>query len=180
LLKIRLFMQTIHFEEKQKFTQSWIMLLLTIPIIVTIWGFIQQVIMGIPFGNNPAPDWAFFLFFAFMGALIGLFLTMNLQTTIDKFGIGYRFPPFHSKLKTIKWDEVDKVYVRKYKPIAEYGGWGIRFGKNGKALNTSGNKGMQIELSNGKKLLIGTQRPDELQKVLFQLGVSSIQEFIEH
>lgn len=179
MLKIRHFMQTIHFEERQKFTQSWIMFLLVIPIIVAIWGFIQQVIMGIPFGNNPAPDWAFFLIFAFMGALSGLFLTMNLQTIIDSTGISYRFPPFQPRLKTIKWDEMDKVYVRKYKPIREFGGWGIRYGKNGKALNTSGNKGLQIEFSNGKKLLIGTQRPDELQKILYQLGVSSIKEFKE-
>jgi len=170
-------MQIIHFEEKQKFTQIWIILLLVIPILITVWGFIQQVIMGIPFGNNPAPDWAFILIFAFIGALTGLFLSMNLQTSIDKTGIQYRFFPFQTKTKLISWDEVDKVYVRKYRPIAEYSGWGIRYGKNGKALNTSGNKGMQIILSNGKKLLIGTQRPDELQQVLFQLGVSSIREF---
>ncbi len=174
IIQNHIFMPDILYSEKQKFTQVWLIFILIIPVAIAIWGIVQQVIMGVPFGNNPAPDLALVLIFVFMAALAMLFLSMNLQTSIDKTGISYRFFPFHTKSKLIKWTEVDKVYVRKYKPIAEYGGWGIRFGKNGKALNTSGNKGMQIEFRNGKKLLIGTQRPEELQKVLFQLGVSSV------
>lgn len=170
-------MTNIQFEEEQKFTQLWILALLVIPVVVAIWGFIQQVVMGIPFGNNPAPDWGLVLILVFVVALAGLFFILKLKTLINKEGISYWFFPFQLRFKTITWDKVDKVYVRKYSPIGEYGGWGIRYGKNGKALNTSGNKGMQIEFSNGKKLLIGTQKPEELQKILYQLGVSSIPEF---
>ena len=54
-------------------------------------------------------------------------------------------------------------------PIQEYGGWGYRtsFGKKkGSAYNVKGDKGIQIELKTGKKLLIGTQKEDEAQQVI--------------
>jgi len=59
---------------------------------------------------------------------------------------------------------LDKVYLRKYSPIGEYGGWGFRYG----AYNIKGSQGLQLKFKNGKMLLIGTQRPEELQKVLDQ------------
>jgi hypothetical protein len=39
----------------------------------------------------------------------------------------------------------------------EYGGWGIKYGKMGKAYNVSGNRGVQLEFTDGKRLLIGSQ-----------------------
>ena len=65
-----------------------------------------------------------------------------------------------------------KSYVRQYSPIIEYGGWGLRFGIFGKgtAFNVSGNKGLQLEFINNKKLLIGTNKPDALTETLIKLG----------
>jgi TATA-box binding protein (TBP) (component of TFIID and TFIIIB) len=36
----------------------------------------------------------------------------------------------------------------------------------GKAYNVSGNKGVQLVFKNGKKLLIGSQKADELAKAI--------------
>ena len=56
--------------------------------------------------------------------------------------------------------------IREYKPIMEYGGWGIRgFGSN-RALNIKGKIGLQLVFKNGQKLLIGTQKADEIVKIL--------------
>ena len=46
-------------------------------------------------------------------------------------------------------------------PIRDYGGWGIRYGPGGKACNISGKHGVQIELLNGERLLIGSRRSEE-------------------
>lgn len=54
--------------------------------------------------------------------------------------------------------------MRLYRPIKEFGGWGMRTafnGKNGKAYNVSGNVGIQLELKNGSKTLLGTQKGKE-------------------
>jgi hypothetical protein len=93
-----------------------------------------------------------------------------LHTRIDKDGIAYRFAPIHRKERFIKWSSIKVAYVRKYRPIAEYGGWGFRRGRSGIAYNTSGKMGLQLQLSDGKKILIGTQTPKALQRVLDKLG----------
>jgi hypothetical protein len=103
--------------------------------------------------------------------VIALLLVSKLETAISDEGISYRFFPFHKRKKTITWSDIEKAYVRKYKPIAEYGGWGLRLGffGSGKAVNVSGNMGLQLIFRNGKKLLIGTKRSNEVQLILQQL-----------
>ena len=56
-----------------------------------------------------------------------------------------------------------------YNPISEYGGWGIKGGfskQTGKAYTTKGTTGLQLTLKNGKKILIGTQKKEEIKRVL--------------
>ena len=50
-----------------------------------------------------------------------------------------------------------------YNPIMDFGGWGYRVSWKGKgtALNVKGNKGIELILKNGKKITIGTQKPEE-------------------
>ncbi len=81
-------------------------------------------------------------------------------------GIYVKFFPFHMSFRHYPWDQIHKSYVRKYNPILEYGGWGLRgLGKN-RALNVSGNQGLQLELEGNKRLLIGTRKPDELNNII--------------
>jgi len=158
------------FTEKQKFRQLWVIFILLGITLIMVFGFVQQIIRGIPFGNNPAPDWMMYLMVLLPIGIFGFFFSLTLHTRVDKNGIEFRFFPVHRKSRVIKWESTNKVYVRKYKPIAEYGGWGFRRGRGGFAYNTSGNMGLQIELKDGKKILIGTQKAEELQKVLEKLG----------
>ncbi len=160
------------FTEKQKFRQIWAMMILIGVSVVMVFGFVRQIILGIPFGNNPAPDWMMYVMVLIPVAIFGLFLILTLNTRLDKNGIAFKFFPLHRKDRLIKWESVKKVYVRKYKPIAEYGGWGFRKGRSGLAYNTSGNMGLQIELKDGKKILLGTQKPDELRRTLEKLDKS--------
>lgn len=153
------------FVEKQRFTQWWLWLLIaTILLVVLVPTMVKTV-------ENKNIS----LLFENAGFLIGtttLFLVSaflmycTLKTKIDETGITYQFIPFHLNKKGIYWSEVKKVYVRRYNPLLEYGGWGYRIGKSGKAYNAKGNQGIQLELKNGKKLLLGTQKPKEAQQVI--------------
>jgi hypothetical protein len=58
--------------------------------------------------------------------------------------------------------------------LKEYGGWGIRMGRNNKAYNVSGNIGIQIIFNDESKLLIGTNEPEEIANVLLRLGKLSL------
>ena len=133
---------------------------------IFLWGFIQQIILGIPFGNNPASDWGLILFGLLPVLLLFLLFRLRLTTIYDTEGISLSLT-WLSK-RRIAWEEVGKAYIRKYNPIREYGGWGLRIsivGK-GKAYTMGGRYGLQLELRNGSKVLIGTDRPEELRQVL--------------
>jgi hypothetical protein len=72
-----------------------------------------------------------------------------------------RFFPF-IRSRLVPYSEIRVCASRTYRPIAEYGGWGVRFGRHGKAYNVSGNRGVQLELASGEKLLLGSQRAESL------------------
>lgn len=156
--------------EEQRPHLFWVSVFALIVPGFAIYGIVQQVIMGQPFGNHPAPNLVLYLVL-----IIGLFTSwlvfrFKLLLLVDEEGIHYAFKPLHRKHEMLKWEEIDKCYVRKYKPMREYGGWGWRYGcRGGRAFNMSGNMGLQIETKSGKKILIGTRRPDELQKVIMEL-----------
>ncbi len=97
------------------------------------------------------------------------FLGANLTVEVRHDGLYIRFFPFHASFFKISSGEVKNWQIRSYSALKEYGGYGIRFGADGKAYNVRGNQGVQIELKNGKKILIGSQKPDLLQQALERL-----------
>lgn len=86
----------------------------------------------------------------------------RLVTEVRGAGLYLRYFPFHLRVHRISLDEVRSVKAVKYHPIGEYGGWGIRYAWKGKAYNATGDLGVRIDYANGRHLLIGSQRPDEL------------------
>lgn len=69
--------------------------------------------------------------------------------------------------KVIPVAEITSLEVVRYRPIRDCGGWGIRIGRDGeRVLNARGDRGVRILLRDGTRLLIGSQRPDELARAL--------------
>jgi hypothetical protein len=93
-----------------------------------------------------------------------LFYKMRLVTEVRKDGVYVNFIPLSRQ--TVLFADIAGCEVRTYRPIRDYGGWGIRYGPAGKAFNVSGNRGVQLKLTNGKRLLIGSQRPEELAQAV--------------
>jgi len=157
------------FKEEQKFTQWWLWLIL-IPVgILPIFGIYKQLILGDKFGDKPMSDLELVIFTLFIFSLIGLFFIMKLKTSIDKNGIQMSFFPFVRK--KVNWNEIKNTEVVNYGFV---GGWGIRlWTKYGTVYNMKGNKGLAIELNNGKKFLIGTQKETELKKFMEKMPVAT-------
>ena len=80
--------------------------------------------------------------------------------------IDVRLFPFHLKFRRIEFANIKECGARRYNPLLEYGGWGIRYGPHGQAYNIRGNWGIQFELQDGSPLLIGTQKPQEFAAAL--------------
>lgn len=106
--------------------------------------------------------------------LIVYVVTKNSFTLkINANGINYRYWPF-TRNKFISWQQVNTLYFRKYDALGEYGGWGCRnrlwFKFNDKAyIFNDGNLGLQIELTNSKKILFSTSKLDEIRLFLINI-----------
>ena len=134
-------------------------------------GFIWQVILGNTFGPNPAPDIVLTVFFGIFGlALPVFFAAMNLTIEVRSDGLYYRFFPFHLTFRRIPHNQLKNAKVSIYHPLAEYGGWGIRFGLHGTAYNVSGNMGVRLSLDGRSPLLIGSRYPEKLLTSLTRPG----------
>lgn len=92
------------------------------------------------------------------------FWMIKLVTEVRLDGLYVCFFPCHFRFQKIPVEDIQEYYARTYRPIREYGGWGIRYslGFKSKAYNMTGNQGVQLIFTNGRKLLIGSRRPDEL------------------
>ncbi len=155
------------FREVQRFRQWWVWILLLFVMGMAWYGAVQQIVLKKPFGSNPAPDAIMIMIWAIFGVFFPLiFYSMRLVTEVRSDGLYIRFFPLQFHEQKISFEEIKKYEIRTYSALKEYGGYGIRYGKNGKAFNVSGNKGIQLELQDGKQLLIGTQRPEEFASAL--------------
>jgi hypothetical protein len=159
---------TLDFHEQQQFRQPWVWLLLLIIAVgvgsMFAHGIYTQLYLGQAWGDRPMSDTALVVS-ATLSTLITaglalLFYTLKLVTIVYPEGIHIRFFPLSSR--HIPFDNIISCKVRTYKPIREYGGWGIRFSRKGRAYNVSGDRGVQLELTKGTPVLIGSQKAEQL------------------
>jgi hypothetical protein len=160
------------YREVQHFRQVWIWAMI-IAIAGLMWyGSLIQLLLHRPFGTRPMSDSLLFIFWLLCGiGLPAFFYYARLITEVRHDGIYLRYVPVHRSFRKIAFNELKRYEVRTYRPIIEYGGWGIRYGPKGKAYNVSGNRGLQLELISGKRLLIGSQQPEEFLRAV-QVGSS--------
>lgn len=90
----------------------------------------------------------------------------RLETEVRQDSLCVRYFPFHRSFRIFKPDELSECRARNYRPLLEYGGWGIRWGPKGRAYNVSGHEGVQLVFKNGKRLLIGSAKPRELEAAI--------------
>ncbi|AFD08253.1 hypothetical protein [Solitalea canadensis] len=157
------------FEEKQRFNQWWIWLLTLSATIVPFVLFLNEWIT-----NERIEKVLLFIIVAEILFVLLFKFALVLKTRVDSSGVHFQFFPFHLKFRTILWTAISSAYIRKYDPISEFGGWGIKGTwpfKNGRAYNVSGDEGLQLELTTGKKVLIGTNKTAELTEALNALKV---------
>lgn len=163
---------SILFEETQQFRQSWVWILVlpisVFGVVLFLFIMYSQFILGKPVGNHPIPNktmlwFAPLMLIVFLSIPILLYY-MKLIVQVDFHALHVHFFPLLKK--NILISEIAEWKAREYKPLLEYGGWGVRWGPSGKAYNVSGTCGVQLKFSNGKRLLIGSQRAEELEAAI--------------
>jgi hypothetical protein len=164
------------FREEQGFRQGWFWCIptaiLALMVILFGYGLYQQLLLGRPWGNNPLPNgWLLATsLFAILIPTLALVLLASARLVVEvrPEALRVRFAPFHRRPRTFDLAQIESAEARTYRPIVEYGGWGLRwsFGGRGSAYSVSGNKGVQLLLQDGRRLLIGSRRPEELARAI--------------
>jgi len=79
-----------------------------------------------------------------------------------------RWVPYY--WRRIPLDTIDHARVVTYRPMLDAGGWGIRWGRfeghRCAFLNASGNRGVLLELDDGRRIIIGSKLPEMLHGAL--------------
>jgi Family of unknown function (DUF6141) len=150
------------FREAQHFTQWWLWIIVLGVAALAWWAFIQQIFVGKPIGDNPAPDWAVVLIWVVFGlGLPFMFETLTLVVEVMPDAVRVRFRPFTKRIIPIS--SISHVEARQYNALKEYGGWGIKgWSAKKMAYNVKGHWGVELTLGGDRKVLLGTQRPQEL------------------
>ncbi len=157
--------KNIVFKENQRFTQWWLWGFFLIPLgIIPLFAIYSQFILGLAFGDNPMSDWGLVVFILMVYGFIYFFYRIKLTTQITHDTILIHLFPFSKK--EIARQDITRVEFVTYNPIL-VGGYGWKFThKYGQVYNIKGNKGVLFILKNGKKIMVGTQKQDELKKLL--------------
>lgn len=161
--------EKILFYEKQRLTQWWLWLIVIVAQLIPMFlnfrklylaGFMEKPeIMLSTLGSS--------VFILILSLL--LIYSVKLETRITEQGVYVRMFPLGFSFKFYPFSNMLAYYVRKYHPVREYGGWGFKGRYNNRSLSIRGDRGLQLEFPNGNKLLIGTQRPQEIIEILKSL-----------
>ncbi len=154
------------FYEKQHVQIWWLKLLIGL-LTLGMWvSFVVQIFYGIPVGNNPSPDWMMYPLLLLIGVgFPWFFFTMNLNITVTDKQLVVKYFPFITKKYTR--EDIGAVKPTTFRPIREHGGWGIKYSADGVWVYTAyGNTGVELTFRDGKRIIVGSQRAEELAKAI--------------
>lgn len=159
------------FEETQTYRQArWILTIVfsssAFVAGLLIYGVYVQLIMGVPWGDKPASNSGLIIAAIFsmgvLGLVIWLLLSIKLEVKIGDDQIQYRFFPYIRKWVILTPDRIESFEVKKL-GIFERGKSGYRgvFTDN-KKLIVLGRMALKVKTTDGNKVVIGTQSPEQL------------------
>jgi hypothetical protein len=118
--------------EVQKFRQPLLLLLLAL-VAAPFW---YLAVTHFVFGAELEDAEALAVAWLVAGVLVpALLLRARLVTEVSPSGLRLRFPPVVTR--EIPFAEIRRAQARTYRPLREYGGWGLRWGGSGRWPTTS-------------------------------------------
>lgn len=134
---------------------------------VLLWGILGATALGIllgtkdqlpPLGRLGSAMAVVSLIWLFESFLGGLLVELHRDRIHVGLGNGKLFR------KTIAYGEIEGLRTVTYRPLREFGGWGVRFSGNKQAWTARGNQAVVLEMAKGKELYLGSDHPRRLEE----------------
>ncbi len=153
------------------------------------WKFLWYLIagmslftMGFPYllvflisraGENSEPvPWMILLLVASGANILVLLLlgTATLKIQVTSITVTVSSLPFYKK--TFLRNELQSFKVITFNSLMDYGGFGVRIVPGGVACVLGGKKGIELRRTNGRFVIVESERVDELRSSLLQAGIT--------
>lgn len=155
------------FREKQSFNLAFARIGMAMPPAALAIITCRQMIWHHPWGNPPTSD-GNLLFLTILMVLVYIRLsTVRLVTELRSDRLSVAMKGFFRRTRVALAD-IRSAAAVEYDAAAEYRGYGVRSGPRGQAYIASGNQAVQLELKDGRKLLIGSQQAKELARRIME------------
>lgn len=142
-------------------------MVLAIPPVALLLLLIWQVVLGHPWGKEPISNgdvigWTVFLWLVYLRLI-----TVRLVTEVRAHELKIAMRGIW-RSRRIPLDAVQSVEIIDHDIARDYGGYGIRTTREGRAYVAGGSRGLRLTLSGGEKVILGSGRPDELAAAIGQ------------
>jgi len=164
----------VYYKEEQKVRSVWVWGIFSLSTLVMMWLLISKIHSNRNEQNiELETHWLLIITALTFGIMLltgYLLYNANLQLQIKDRAVHYKYFPFIRSWRKIKKEDINTFSIRRYNPIQDYGGCGYRFSfTKGRALTVKGKYGLQLNYAKDKNLLIGTQNPEEVGRVMNEL-----------
>lgn len=154
------------YREVQYFRPWWFVLIVLLCSGLAWWGAVSQLVLGEPWGNNPGSDEFMMAFFIGFGIIFPLImLNMRLIVTISD-AVYIKVWPFMFRPRVLSPQDIVSYQALEYDPLSDYGGWGIKGSASDRVYSVSGRRGVKFHLTNGDKVMVGSQRAEQLKMAM--------------
>ena len=159
--------ETVLFREKQSFPLGYAKIALAVPPAVLAIITCRQIVWNHPWGSPPATN-GDLLFLTALSLLVYVrLITVQVVTELRPQHLSVAMKGLWRRVR-VPIADIRTAIAIEYDPISEYHGYGIRSGPRGQAYIASGSQAVQLELRGGHKLLIGSQRFEELARKIVE------------
>lgn len=155
----------VYFREVQRFRQPWLIAIWLGMLLLFGYRLYQQLVLRQPGGDRPLSDAALIAVSAGVLLFAVWFFKVRLVTEVRDRELFLQFV-WMWRPRIVALADIRQAEAVTYRPIRDYGGWGIRRRRKGWAYNVSGNRGVRIVLADGEHLLVGSRRAEELARSL--------------
>jgi hypothetical protein len=149
------------FREVQRFPLRRIAFALASPPCFMLGLSIWQVFLGHTWGKHPMSNADVIGWTVFLWLIYFRLITVRLVTEVRPGELSIAMRGLW-RLRRVPLKGIQSVETIAHDIARDYGGYGIRVIREGKAYVARGHQGVRITLASGEKLVVGSERPDEL------------------
>jgi len=115
-----------------------------------------------------------YVILAAVAVVLAAVATVRMRTTVASDAVTLRYG-FLSTVR-VPIAELSRAEAVEYRPVREYGGWGVRGVGRRRAFSARGTRGVLLTRRDGSTLLVGSQEPRRLLAALALAGVATVDE----